>query len=216
MSYDTEIIPSSRLSEHLPSICSILAHGEIIAFPTETVYGIGADIFDEAAVRRIFEIKGRNFSNPMAAHISSFDQIDEIARNISPMARKAIEHFMPGPISIILPKRPCVPDIVTAGFDTVGIRFPKCDEALSIISAHGRPLAATSANLSGSTSAKEISPIIRDFSGKIAAIVDAGNCAIGVESTVISFAGPEPKIFRLGAVSAEEISDILQMKIIPS
>lgn len=213
MIYNTEIIPSNRLDEFLPGIIAMLSRSEIIAFPTETVYGIGADIYDKQAVRKVFEIKGRNFSNPMAAHISSFEQIDEIARDIPTIAFKAIERFMPGPISVVLRKQPRIPDLVTAGYDTVGIRFPKCQEAIKIISAFGRPVAATSANLSGSSSAKEISPIIRDFNGMISAIIDAGNCAIGVESTVISFADAKPKILRLGAISAEEISDAIGERV---
>ena len=183
----------------------IIANGGLVAFPTETVYGLGASAFDPAAAKKIYAAKGRPSDNPLIVHIADKSQIAEIAVEITPDAQKVIDAFMPGPITIILNKKSTVPDDVTAGLDTVAIRFPANETAQRLIKAAGVPIAAPSANLSGKPSPTTAAHVIADMTGRIDAIIDGGSCEVGVESTIVDFTGEKPEILRPGGVTYDDL-----------
>ncbi len=186
----------------------IILDGGIVAMPTETVYGLAADALNGKAVAKIFEAKGRPMDNPLIVHISDISQIKPLVREFPEKARLLAEKFWPGPLTIILPKSDMIPDEVSAGLDTVAVRFPSHPVAQALISV-SCPLAAPSANLSGSPSPTSAQHVIRDMDGRIDAIIDGGSCDIGVESTVITLAEDVPRILRPGGVTAEEIYAVI-------
>ena len=191
----------------------ILKNSGVVAFPTETVYGIGCDYSDEAALKKIYEVKGRSFTKPLAAHISKLDEVKILAEKIPDEFYKLAENFLPGPLSIVLNKRNSVSDIMTAGLDTVAIRFPANKTALDLISTFGKPLAATSANISGNKAPITAEDVSADLTGKIPLIIDEGKTSEKMESTVISLVN-QPKLIRQGAVPVEEIENILGSKLL--
>lgn len=208
--YDTRFVKKGD-REGLKFASSKIAEGEVVAFPTETVYGLGADALNEAAVKKIFEAKGRPGDNPLIVHIRDKSQIDELVSEITPVARILIDKFMPGPITVIMPKSDKVPYCVTAGLDTVGVRMPShplCNEFLKMC---GCPVAAPSANLSGSPSPTTALHVMNDMDGYISAIVDGGECEVGLESTVVDATGDVPVILRPGAVTKEMIDEAVKM-----
>lgn len=186
-------------------IANILKDGGIVAIPTETVYGLSANALDEKAVQKIFSAKGRPSDNPLIVHISSIEEINKYARNIPKKAYTLLEKFSPGPLTIILKKRRIIPDITSAGLDTVALRVPNNKTTLELIKVLKFPLAAPSANISGSPSPTRFAHIYKDLMGKVDALVDGGDCEIGVESTVISLVGKTPKILRPGGITKEQI-----------
>lgn len=186
-----------------------LKEGEIVAIPTETVYGLAASIFDVEATKKIFEAKGRPQDNPLIAHISELSQIYDICENISENALKLAEKFWPGPLTMILNKKDNVPATVTAGLSTVAVRYPSHIVANAIIKEAGVPLVAPSANLSGKPSTTSGEHCIRDLSGKIPYIVDYGECEFGLESTIIDTTVKPEKILRPGAITIEQIKEII-------
>lgn len=186
----------------------VLRAGGLVGIPTETVYGLGANALDAQAVESIFTAKGRPADNPLIVHISDMASLKELVRHIPKEAQRLMEAFWPGPLTIILPKSETVPEIVTAGLETVAVRFPANKLAQRIIAASGLPIAAPSANLSGSPSPTGAMHVYDDFQGKIPLIVDGGDCEIGVESTVVTFMEDgTPLILRPGGVTAEAIKD---------
>lgn len=187
----------------------ILRKGGIVAIPTETVYGLAANALDENAVRKIFVAKGRPSDNPLIVHISKVEEIEALVRDFTPEAQRLAEAFWPGPLTIILKKSDVIPDVISGGLDTVAIRLPAHHVAREIIKEAGCPLAAPSANLSGSPSPTKASHVIDDLSGKIDAIVDAGACEVGLESTVISLCTRVPRVLRPGAVTIEQLRKVL-------
>lgn len=187
----------------------ILREGGLVAIPTETVYGLAANALDENAVRKIFVAKGRPSDNPLIVHISKVEEIKALVRDFTPDAQRLAEAFWPGPLTIILKKSDAIPDVISGGLDTVAIRLPAHPVAREIIEAAGCPLAAPSANLSGSPSPTRASHVIDDLSGKIDAIVDAGACEVGLESTVISLCTTVPRVLRPGAVTVEQLRKVL-------
>ncbi|MBQ3273993.1 MAG: threonylcarbamoyl-AMP synthase [Christensenellaceae bacterium] len=206
---ETKIIDiQSEYDLALDTASEIIREGGLVAFPTETVYGLGADAFNARAVEDIFKAKGRPQDNPLIVHICDKDQIDELAFDIPDIAKELTEDFWPGPFTVILKKRPCVPDIVTAGLDTVAIRFPSNAFAHDLILKSGRFIAAPSANSSGRPSPTSAAHVKEDLMGKIPLIVDGGRCTVGVESTVCMFKGDRPVILRPGGITAEMIKDI--------
>ncbi len=193
---------------------SLLKGGEVVAFATETVYGLGAPIFNAKSIEAIFRIKGRAQDNPLIAHVSNFEQIERITSHIPQAFLLLYESFFPGPLTVILPVHPDVPKAATAGLPTIGVRMPHHPLALQLIDALGEPIVAPSANISGRPSATRVDHVIDDFEGKIAAVVDGGECAIGLESTVLSLIDPEnPQIYRPGALSKEALEQALQMPV---
>ena len=187
----------------------ILRSGGLVAIPTETVYGLAASIFDKEAISSIFLAKGRPSDNPLIVHISSMDMIEPLVDKMTYKTQALADKFWPGPLTIILPKTDRVNNIVSGGLDTVAIRMPKHKIALDIIDKLGIPLAAPSANRSGSPSPTSAKHVYDDLNGRIDAIVDGGVCEYGVESTVISFAEGIPTILRPGAVTYEMIKETI-------
>jgi len=195
--------------ENLNLAAEMIKKGEIVAFPTETVYGLGADGLNVEACRKIFVAKGRPSDKPLSLHVASLEMAEKIAR-ITAQAEKLFKMFCPGALTIILSKNKIVPDYVTGGKSSVGIRFPANDVALSLIKFSGVPIAAPSANLSGKTPPKTAQEVFNNLSGKIPLILDGGQCQFGISSTIIDLTRSEPKILRHGAISAEKIWEVLK------
>ncbi len=195
--------------EELKIVCNLIKNGEIVIFPTETVYGIGANAFDEKAVGKIFMAKGRPSDNPLIVHIADKRMIEEIASDITEVEQKLIDHFMPGPFTLILKKKEKIPDIVSAGLETVAIRMPDNVIARGIITFSGVPIAAPSANISGKPSGTMVEDIRKELEGKVSAIIDGGETDIGLESTVVKVIDEIPCILRPGKVSVEDIKKVV-------
>ncbi len=191
-----------------------LKYGEPIAFPTETVYGLGAGLFDYNAVEKIFKIKGRAFTNPLAAHISNIEDVEILCKDIKDEFYLLAEKFLPGPLSIVLHKKDIVPKLVSGGGDTISIRMPRNDIFMSLSKQLAQPIAATSANKSGRPSPTSAEFVYDDLNGKIPIILNAGKCRYQIESTVISLINDSPELIRPGAISQNEIEEFLGKKII--
>ena len=203
----TELLPVT--DESLSRAGAIIRSGGLVAFPTETVYGLGANALDADAVKRIFEAKGRPGDNPLIVHISYVDQLPPlITGEPSPGARALMDACWPGPMTLIFPKSPAVPTAVTAGLDTVAVRFPVHPAAQGLIDAARRPIAAPSANRSGRPSPTTAAHMLEDMDGRVPLILDGGACAVGLESTVIDVTGDIPRILRPGGVTPERIAEI--------
>lgn len=187
----------------------LLRRGELVAIPTETVYGLGANALDGEAVKKIFIAKGRPQDNPLIVHICEFEDITPLVREIPNGARELAKNFWPGPLTLIMPKSDLIPDEVSAGLDTVAVRIPSHPVARRIIRAAGVPVAAPSANASGSPSPTSARHVMNDMNGKISAVVDAGECEIGVESTVITLVTKPPRLLRPGGITPEQLREIL-------
>lgn len=192
----------------------LIKSGEVVGIPTETVYGLAANAFDEQAVSKIFKAKGRPSDNPLIVHISDFEMIRDIAAEIPPLANKLAVSFWPGPLTMIMPKSSKIPLITSGGLDTVGIRFPSHQTARRLIEFCGVPLAAPSANLSGSPSPTTAARVYEDMNGRIPAIIDGGECTVGVESTVISFEGDAVRILRPGGITREMLESVVPNVIV--
>lgn len=195
---------------------SILREGGTVAFPTETVYGLGANGLDESAVKKIFTAKGRPNDNPLILHISDKKDAERLWTEVPGIAKKLMDAFWPGPLSLIYFRSNIVPDAVTAGLDTVALRMPDNDIALRLISCAGVPIAAPSANASGKPSPTCAIHVMEDMDGRIDMVLDGGACGIGIESTVLSLTGT-PAILRPGAVTKEMLLNVLDtVEIAPS
>lgn len=188
---------------------NIIKSGGLVLFPTETVYGLGANGLDASAVKKIYLAKGRGSDNPLILHISDMDMLDKIATNISNVEHKLINAFWPGPFTLILNRTLLVPDIVTAGLDTVGIRMPSNKIANKLISYAGVPIAAPSANISGKPSGTNISDIFSELSDKVDCIIDGGSSEVGLESTVVRVVDDLPTILRPGKITPEDIRKVI-------
>ena len=191
--------------EAIRRAAQVLRDGGLVVFPTETVYGIGANALDPAAVAGIFAAKGRPRDNPLIAHIADLDALESLTSRVPPEALRLAEIFWPGPLTMVLPRSGLVPDAVTAGLDTVAVRMPSHPIAREIIRAAGLPVAAPSANTSGRPSPTRLEHCAEDLAGKVDLMVDGGPCAVGLESTVLSLAGEIPRLLRPGAVTLEEL-----------
>ncbi|MDO9518538.1 MAG: L-threonylcarbamoyladenylate synthase [Methanosarcinaceae archaeon] len=198
-------IDESNFADTISKAADIIKQGGTVAFPTETVYGLGADALDPVAVRKIFEAKGRPADNPLIVHIASRDSLDIIAKDIPPIAFELMDAFWPGPLTLVLKRTSAVPDITTGGLDTVAVRMPDNPVALALIKVAGTPLAAPSANTSGRPSPTTAEHVISDLSGRIDAVIDGGAVEVGVESTVLDVTSDVPAILRPGGVSLEDI-----------
>ncbi|WP_406657040.1 L-threonylcarbamoyladenylate synthase [Methanolobus sp. ZRKC2] len=183
----------------------MIKDGKTVAFPTETVYGLGADALNPAAVKTIFEAKGRPADNPLIVHVASKEQCEELARNIPEKAYTLMDRFWQGPLTLILKRKEIVPDITTGGLDTVALRMPDNEIAIELIRASGKAIAAPSANLSGKPSPTTANHVIDDLFGRIDAVIDGGAVRVGVESTVIDMSSEVPAILRPGMISQDEI-----------
>jgi L-threonylcarbamoyladenylate synthase len=190
-----------------------LRRGELVAFPTETVYGLGANALDPAAVASIFTAKGRPADNPLIVHIASLEALPPLVREITPLARKLFAAFSPGPLTLILPKSAAVPEVVTAGLETVAVRIPAHPVARRLIELAGVPVAAPSANRSGRPSPTRGWHVAADLAGRISYIIEAGSSDYGLESTVVDTTGAAPVILRPGAITAAAIEAVLGMPV---
>lgn len=212
----TQVLSSTE--KDIKTAAEILKNGGLCVIPTETVYGLGANAFDETAVKNIYTAKGRAADNPLIVHISEFEEIYPLVKEIPEKAKILAEKFWPGPLTMIFKKSDKIPDAVTCGMDTVAIRMPSHPIARGIISASGLPIAAPSANLSGGVSPVTAEHCFSDLNGRVDAIVDGGECEVGLESTVILMVGDVPRLLRPGFVTAEqiqaEIGDIIIDKAI--
>lgn len=194
----------------------ILRNGGLVAFPTETVYGLGANALDEAAAKKIYAAKGRPSDNPLIAHISSMEELPALVREIPEAGRKLAEKYWPGPLTMIFPKKDVVPYGTTGGLDTVAVRMPSDPVASRLIRLAGIPVAAPSANTSGRPSPTRAEHAIEDMDGKIEMILDGGQVGIGVESTIVDVSGPVPTLLRPGAVTLEMLRETLgQVEVDP-
>lgn len=187
----------------------LLRMGGLVAIPTETVYGLAANALNPVAVARIFKAKGRPQDNPLIVHLASPEDLPPFVLEVPGQAKKLMEAFWPGPLTIILPKSTLIPDIVSAGLETAAFRMPSHPVANAIIRAAGVPLAAPSANLSGSPSPTRAEHVLADLNGRIEAVVDGGECGVGVESTVVTLAGGVARVLRPGGVTPEQIEKVL-------
>ncbi|HAN44844.1 MAG TPA: threonylcarbamoyl-AMP synthase [Ruminococcaceae bacterium] len=212
---DTQIIKIEDINnpqnemQKIKAAADILKNGGLVCIPTETVYGLAANALDKSAVANIFKAKGRPQDNPLIVHISDIDMLAELASAVPKSAARLAESFWPGPLTIILPKSDIIPDVTSAGMQTVAVRMPSNKIACEIISAAGLPLAAPSANLSGSPSPTSAKHCVDDMLGRVDAIVDGGECLFGLESTVVSLAGEKPRLLRPGAVTLEQLKEVL-------
>ena len=187
----------------------MIRRGELVAIPTETVYGLGANGLDEAAVAKMFEAKGRPQDNPLILHICGAEQIDLFCHHIPQKAYDLAEAFWPGPLTIVLPARDIVPKRTTGGLNTVAVRCPDNDVTREIIRLTGVPIAAPSANISGKPSTTTAEHVLHDHDGKIAAVVDGGPCRVGVESTIVDLTEERPRLLRPGGITPEQLIAVL-------
>lgn len=193
-----------------PSIAArFIQYGEIVAFPTETVYGLGANIFNEDAIEKIFLAKGRPTDNPLIAHISDLVQLEQIVSGIPSSAEKLIKAFFPGPLTIIFPKHQRVPSRATAGLKTIGVRMPKDPIARQFLRACGMPIVAPSANLSGRPSPTTWQAVRTDLDGRISCILKGDQTKVGLESTVVDCTGVDPVVLRPGGITLEELQRVI-------
>jgi L-threonylcarbamoyladenylate synthase len=187
----------------------LIRAGELVAFPTETVYGLGANALNAAAVEKIFEAKGRPAESPLIVHVDSIEMARELAREWPEKAEKLAKRFWPGPLTLVLPKKKHVPDRVTAGLDTVGIRMPANPIALALIQEAGLPVAAPSANRFSELSPTTAQHVRGAMGDRVAMVLDGGRTTVGIESTVLSLAGPEAILLRPGMISQAEIEEVI-------
>lgn len=195
--------------EELEECAAILRQGGTVVFPTETVYGLGANGLDPTAIRKIFHAKGRPSDNPLILHIASIDDLKPLVKEIPPQAHRVMEAFWPGPLTLIFEKSEIVPEEITAGLNTVAIRLPQHPIAKKLIELAGVPVAAPSANLSGKPSPTNPQHVIKDLMGKVDAIIAGGSCDVGLESTVLDMTIDIPMILRPGGITKEMLETVL-------
>lgn len=195
----------------------LLRRDELVAIPTETVYGLGANALSKTAVQKIFAVKGRPMDNPLIIHIPDASALDLYCLNVPREAYELANAFWPGPVTMVLKRKACIPDFVTAGLDTVAVRCPACAPTTELLRMVDFPIAAPSANLSGRPSTTRVAHVIEDLDGKIEAVMDGGDCEIGVESTIIDLSGSRPVLLRPGGLPVEELEHILgKMEVDPA
>lgn len=204
---DTQILQPTI--ENIKKCAKELVLGEIVAFPTETVYGLGANALNESAVKKIYAAKGRPSDNPLIVHVCCKEQIVEIVKKIPQKAKLLAKEFMPGALTLVFDKKDIIPGIVTGGMDSVAVRMPSHKVALMLIKESGLPICAPSANTSSRPSPTMAKHVLNDLDTKIKYILDGGECSIGIESTVLDVRGDVPKLLRQGGITVEEIEKII-------
>lgn len=204
---ETRIFGTSE--EDIQQAAEIIREGGLVAFPTETVYGLGADALNPEAVGKVYAAKGRPSDNPMIVHISSKDDLEHLTFEITEDMKKLADVFWPGPLTMVVPARPVVPRVTTGGLDTVAVRMPSDVTAAALITSSGVPIAAPSANLSGKPSPTTARHVIDDLDGRIDAIIEGGDCQVGIESTVVDMTGSIPAVLRPGIITREQLSAAL-------
>lgn len=201
-----------NVNEHdneIKEAAKLLREGKIVAFPTETVYGLGANALDAEALKKVFLAKGRPSDNPLIVHIATIDQLDSLVEEVDDISQKLIANFWPGPLTIIFRKKQGISDIVTAGLSSIAVRMPNNQVALALIKAADLPIAAPSANRSGKPSPTKAEHVWNDLNGLIDGLIDGGSTGIGVESTVIDVSTDIPIVLRPGGITIEELEDVI-------
>lgn len=209
-----QLNPGSPDPEIISRAAEIIKKGGLVAFPTETVYGLGANGLDEEAVAGIYRAKGRPSDNPLILHVADFEMAERLSSNLPPEALHLMEQFWPGPLTLVVPKSKDIPQQVTGGLATVAIRMPDHPVALALIKAAGLPIAAPSANRSGRPSPTTAAHVRADLEGRVDAILDGGSAGLGVESTVLDLTGTVPVILRPGGATYEQLSRVLKSVIL--
>ena len=209
--WNTKVLPSD--DESIAQAAALLQAGEVVGFPTETVYGLAANAYDTKAVAKIFKAKGRPQDNPLIVHIASLDMLSPLVSEVPELAKKLAKAFWPGPMTMILPKSDRIPDAVSAGLSTVGIRYPSSETARKMILASGLPLAAPSGNLSGHPSPTTAAHMLHDMNGRIPMIIDGGECEVGLESTVILVKPDRVRLLRPGGITVEMLEEICPVEV---
>jgi L-threonylcarbamoyladenylate synthase len=205
---------SQRSTLSIDEGAALLQKGELVAFSTETVYGLGASIEHPQAIDSLFKVKGRPLDNPLIVHLYSLDQLTQVAGEIPKSFFKLYKAFMPGPLTVVLPKKEGLSDTITRGLPTVAVRFPKHPVAQSLLQKVRIPLVAPSANLSGKPSPTCAEHVWDDFQDKIAGVVDGGSCEGGLESTVVSLVGSDPVLLRPGSITKEALEQVLGREVL--
>lgn len=200
--------------DDIKAAAMLLAHGELVAFPTETVYGLGADANNAAALAKLFALKGRPLQRALTVHLAHVDQLSEWIRAVSAQAQQLAQHFWPGPLTLILPRAKHVLDDVTGGKNTVGVRIPNHPVALALLSAFGQGVAAPSANRFGGISPTSAADVQQELGEGVAMILDGGACSLGIESTIVDVSGDHPRIVRLGAISINQINAVIDVPLL--
>ncbi len=211
---NTQVLPVTE--ESIALAARLLARGELVALPTETVYGIAADARNGAAVRKIFEAKGRPQDNPLIVHIYGMEMLRGIVAQVPERTQKLAAAFWPGPLTMVMPRGPEVSDVTCAGLDTVGVRMPSHPVVQAVIRASGVAFAAPSANLSGRPSPTNAQDTLADMDGRLPLILDGGESSVGVESTVVSVAGERPVLLRPGYITKEQMEAVLGEEVLVS
>lgn len=199
---------------HMQEAGDLIAAGELVAFPTETVYGLGGDAFHPEAAKKIYEAKGRPSDNPLIVHIAEVSDLERVAKQVPEKAKKLAEEFWPGPLTMVVWKSDEVPYATTGGLDTVAVRMPNHPVALELIRRSGKLIAAPSANTSGRPSPTEASHVMGDLEGRIAMVLDGGPVGIGIESTIIDLTEEKPMVLRPGYITPEMLSEVLGEEVI--
>lgn len=195
--------------QEIQRAAEVIRQGGLVAFPTETVYGLGANALDANAVAQIFELKGRPRFDPLIVHVADPANLEALVEGVPPLAQDLIERFWPGPLSVVLPKRDRVPDVVTAGLPSVAVRCPAHPVSRQLIEAAGLPVAAPSANKFCAVSPTTAQHVVEQFGDRLSHVLDGGPCEVGVESTVVSFLEDRPMLLRPGGVSVEELEQVV-------
>ena len=196
--------------ENIELAAELIAQGKLVAFPTETVYGLGADAFNAVAVGKVYAAKGRPSDNPMIVHIADTHQLAELTPEVTPLMEALAEAFWPGPLTMVVKKVQGIPDATTGGLETVGVRMPSDEVARQLIRKSGCCIAAPSANISGRPSPTKAKHVAEDLNGRIDAVLMGGDCQVGIESTVVSVTGDAPIILRPGIITAKEMEAALE------
>lgn len=208
----TEVVlvsPETPSAESLAPAAAALQAGQLVAFPTETVYGLGANALDGAAVARIFAAKGRPADNPLIVHVADRSAVDQVVKAVPPKAVALMDAFWPGPLTLVLPRQAAIPPEVAAGLETVGVRMPSHPVALALIRAAGVPVAAPSANRSGRPSPTSAEHVLEDMAGRIPWVLDGGETGVGLESTVLDMTADPPVVLRPGGVTVEQLRQVI-------
>ena len=205
---------SAFAPECAETAANIIKEGGLVAIPTETVYGLGADGLNPQAVAKIFQVKGRPQDNPLILHVANADALDKLCHDIPDTAYRLAEKFWPGPLTMVLPAKDVVPKCTTAGLPTVAVRCPDNDITRQIIDLSGVPIAAPSANLSGKPSTTTAEHVLHDHNGKLPLIVDGGPCRVGVESTIVDLTENPPRLLRPGGITPEQLESVLGTLVI--
>src|SRR5574337_1289911 len=203
------VVLSGADSESIRLAGRIIKTGGLVAFPTETVYGLGCDAMNADAAAKVFEAKQRPQFDPLIVHIADLKQLDTVIASLPPMGRRLLDEFWPGPLTLVLPKQPTVPDLVTAGLPTVAVRMPNHPIAQAFSREAGTPIAAPSANPFGYVSPTTAQHVSAGLAAKVDLILDGGPCTLGVESTIVSLVGSQPELLRPGSITIEQLSSVI-------